>query len=315
MFKKTTWIKLPRNVLVGHDVISDLAAATEELYLDGRPLIITSPTPNQLIGDRVRAQFADPQTILVDHASFDAVEDVIETAEAADVGYLIGLGGGKPIDIAKMASDRLGCAFVSVPTAASHDGIVSGRSSIPEGDTRHSVAADPPLAVIADTAVLVEAPWELTTAGCADIISNYTAVQDWQLAHRLQDVEYSEYAGALSQMTAEMLVDNSDAIKQGFEDLHGSLRRRLFPLALLCQLPDPHGRHPALSILFHINLIGLSLMQHYMVIKSESHPSLQHIFTLVKTVSGKISAMRSRMSVHQQQQQNLILLQTYLFRQ
>ena len=218
MFEKTTWIKLPRNVLVGHDVISNLAAAIEDLYLDGRPLIVTSPTPNQLIGDRVRAQFTDPQTVSVEYASFDAVEAVIDTAEAADAGYLIGLGGGKPIDTAKMASDRLGCGFVSVPTAASHDGIVSGRSSIPEGDTRHSVAADPPLAVIADTAVLAEAPWELTTAGCADIISNYTAVEDWQLAHRLQDVEYSEYAGALSQMTAEMLVDNSDAIKQGFEE-------------------------------------------------------------------------------------------------
>jgi glycerol-1-phosphate dehydrogenase [NAD(P)+] len=117
-----------------------------------------------------------------------------------------------------MAADRLGFGFVSVPTAASHDGIVSGRSSIPEGDTRHSVAADPPLAVVADTEVVAAAPWELTTAGCADIVSNYTAVEDWQLAHRLQNVEYSEYAGALSRMTAEMLVENADSIKQGLEE-------------------------------------------------------------------------------------------------
>ena len=86
------------------------------------------------------------------------------------------MGGGKAIDIAKMAGEELDRGFVSVPTAASHDGIVSGRSSVPEGDTRHSVAAEPPPAVVADTGVLAEAPWELTTAGCADIISNYTAV-------------------------------------------------------------------------------------------------------------------------------------------
>jgi glycerol-1-phosphate dehydrogenase [NAD(P)+] len=218
MFDKSTWIQLPRNVLVGHEVVDDLAAAVGELYLSGRPLLVTSPTPDEIAGDRVRAQFDDVDTVTVSKASFDSVERVIEAGEETDAGFLIALGGGKAIDTAKMASDHLGCGFISVPTAASHDGIVSGRSSIPEGDTRHSVAADPPLAVVADTGILAQAPWELTTAGCADIISNYTAVKDWQLAHRLKNVEYSEYSGALSQMTAEMLVGNADSIKKGLEE-------------------------------------------------------------------------------------------------
>ncbi|QLG63576.1 NAD(P)-dependent glycerol-1-phosphate dehydrogenase [Halorarum salinum] len=218
MFGKTTWIKLPRNVLVGHGVVDQVGAAVEELSLAGRPLLVTSPSPDDIAGDRVRAQFEDVATTTVDEAGFSAVGEVIEAAEAADATFLVALGGGKPIDIAKMAADELGLGFVSVPTAASHDGIVSGRSSIPEGDTRHSVAADPPLAVIADTELMANAPWELTTAGCADIISNYTAVKDWRLARRLKNVEYSEYAAALSEMTAEMLVDNADSIKQGLEE-------------------------------------------------------------------------------------------------
>jgi len=219
MFDKSTWIKLPRNVVVGHDVLSDLGAVVDDLSVAGRPLVVTSPTPNRLVGDRVRDQLgSDPATVTVERAGFDAVERVVEAAETEETTYLVGLGGGKPIDTAKMAADRLGVGFVSIPTAASHDGIVSGRSSIPEGDTRHSVAADPPLAVVADTEVVAAAPWELTTAGCADIVSNYTAVEDWKLAYRLQNVEYSEYAGALSRMTAEMLVENADSIKQGLEE-------------------------------------------------------------------------------------------------
>ncbi|EJN60567.1 NAD(P)-dependent glycerol-1-phosphate dehydrogenase [Halogranum rubrum] len=220
MFDKSTWIKLPRNVLVGHGVLDQLGEAVDELYLSGRPLVVTSPTPNELAGDRVTAQFAadDPATVVVETASFESIERVIDTAEREDAGYLIALGGGKPIDIAKMASDHLNLGFVAVPTAASHDGIVSGRSSIPEGDSRHSVAADPPLAVVADTEILARAPWELTTAGCADIISNYTAVKDWRLANRLKNVEYSEYAGALSELTAEMLVESADSIKKGHEE-------------------------------------------------------------------------------------------------
>ena len=218
MFEKSTWIKLPRNVLVGHGVIDDLGAAVGELYLTGRPLIVTSPTPNEIAGDRVRAQFDDPATAVVEEASFDAVERLKETAESVDPGYLIALGGGKPIDIAKMAADERGCGLMSVPTAASHDGIVSGRGSVPDGDTRHSVAAHPPLAVIADTELIAAAPWRLTTAGCADIISNYTAVKDWRLANRLKNVEYSEYAGSLSEMTAEMLVDNAGSIRPNLEE-------------------------------------------------------------------------------------------------
>jgi glycerol-1-phosphate dehydrogenase [NAD(P)+] len=219
MFEKSTWIKLPRNVVVGHGVLADLGEVVDDLSVVGRPLVVTSPSPDRLVGDRVRDQLgSDPATVIVEKAGFDAVERVVDAAEDEEATYLVGLGGGKPIDTAKMAADRLGFGFVSVPTAASHDGIVSGRSSIPEGDTRHSVAADPPLAVVADTEVVAAAPWELTTAGCADIVSNYTAVEDWQLAHRLQNVEYSEYAGALSRMTAEMLVENADSIKQGLEE-------------------------------------------------------------------------------------------------
>jgi glycerol-1-phosphate dehydrogenase [NAD(P)+] len=218
MFEKRAWIRLPRNVVVGHGVLDETATVVEDLRIDGAPLVVTSPTPREVAADRVADQFEECETITVETATFGSVRDVIDRAEAVDAAFLVGVGGGKAIDIAKMASDEVGIGFVSVPTAASHDGIVSGRGSVPEGDTRHSVAAEPPLAVVADTGVIADAPWRLTTAGCADIISNYTAVRDWELAHRLKNVEYSEYAGALSRMTAEMLVDRADSIKQGLEE-------------------------------------------------------------------------------------------------
>ncbi|MFA9426060.1 NAD(P)-dependent glycerol-1-phosphate dehydrogenase [Natronorubrum sp. A-ect3] len=222
MFEKSAWIRLPRNVVVGHGVIDQVVDVIDDLHLHGRPLFVTSPTPREVAAEPIVAAFeatgVDPAVVTIEKATFDAVERVIETANAEDVSYLVGIGGGKAIDIAKMASYHLEMGFCSVPTAASHDGIVSNRGSVPDGDTRHSVAAEPPLAVIADTEILADAPWELTTAGCADIISNYTAVMDWRLAHRLKNVEYSEYAAALAEMTAEILVDNADLIRPGLEE-------------------------------------------------------------------------------------------------
>ncbi|MFB6300045.1 MAG: iron-containing alcohol dehydrogenase, partial [Halobacteriales archaeon] len=221
MFEKATWIRLPRNVVVGHNVLEETVAVVEDLYLGGRPLVVTSPTPRAVAGDRVVDDFEaaglDPAVVEIEEASFDSVERVVEEARSNDPGFLVGIGGGKVIDVAKMAGDEIDRGFVSIPTAASHDGIVSGRGSIPEKDTRHSVAAEPPLAVVADTGILADAPWELTTAGCADIISNYTAVKDWRLANRLQNVQFSDYAAALSEMTAEILVENADSIRPGLE--------------------------------------------------------------------------------------------------
>ena len=222
MFEKSTWIKLPRNVVLGHDVLDDVPAVVEDVHLRGAPLVVTSPTPDEVAAQRIVASFAErgveATKVVIEEATFAAVQRVMDRAEAADPGLIVGVGGGKVIDVAKVAGDELALGFVSVPTAASHDGIVSGRASVPEGDTRHSVAADPPLAVVGDTGVIADAPWELTTAGCADIISNATAVKDWQLAHRLKGVTYSEYAGALSEMTAEMLVDRASDIHPGLEE-------------------------------------------------------------------------------------------------
>jgi len=220
MFEKSTWIRLPRNVVVGHGVLERTGEVVEDVHLGGRPLVVTSPTPREVAGERVVDLLADrdPELVVVDTASFDAVQRVIDAVRETEAGFLVGVGGGKAIDIAKMAAEDRGLGLVSVPTAASHDGIVSGRGSVADGDTRHSVAAEPPLAVIADPTVIADAPWRLTTAGCADIISNYTAVRDWELAHRLQSVPYSEYAGALSRMTAEMLVNSADSIKRGLEE-------------------------------------------------------------------------------------------------
>lgn len=222
MFDKSRWIRLPRHVLVGQDEVDRIGEVVSDLQLTGGPLIVTSPTPRRLAGDRVltalNAVGHDGQMVEIERTGFDAVESVVERARSESAGYLLGFGGGKPIDVAKSASDELDVPFLSVPTAASHDGIVSGRSSIPEADTRHSVAAEPPVAVIADTGILADAPWQLTTAGCADIISNYTAVADWRLARRLKNVRFSGYAAALAEMTAEMLVDNAESIRPGLEE-------------------------------------------------------------------------------------------------
>jgi glycerol-1-phosphate dehydrogenase [NAD(P)+] len=221
-FGKSKWINLPRNVVVGHDVLEEVPDVLETRLGFERALVVTSPTTRNVAGDEVATHIKDDglavETVVVEKAGFGAVEHTTSVAEEIDADVLLGVGGGVPIDTAKVSADEVGAPYVSVPTAASHDGITSSRASVPDGNRRHSVEASAPLGVVADTGVLADAPFRLTASGCADIISNYTAVLDWRLARRLQNAYYSRYGGALSEMTAEILVENADSIRPGFEE-------------------------------------------------------------------------------------------------
>lgn len=115
-----------------------------------------------------------------------------------------------------------------MPTTASHDGIVSPLASIKNPKTATSAKAHAPIAVIADSKIIANSPFRLLSAGCADLISNFTAIKDWQLAHRLKNEPYSESAASLSIMSAKMITDNVDSIKPGLEESARLVVKTLF---------------------------------------------------------------------------------------
>lgn len=216
-------MKLPRNISIGHNVMEDTADFCKDLDLSGTSLIITGPRTRKIVGDQVAENLRDngyeAKIIEVNEPTYEEVKKTEKIARETNSNFLIGVGGGKNIDVAKVSSTELEIPFISFPTATSHDGIASGRASIRDNEKdKISVESQPPQGIICDTSILVDAPWRLTASGCADIISNYTAVEDWELARKLKNADYSSYASALSKMTAETLVNNGESIKKGLEE-------------------------------------------------------------------------------------------------
>lgn len=212
-FDKSKWMQFPRDVVIGHRVIDHLTDVCRDLDLGRSALIVTGRSTYGIAGKRVEELLSErfeTEVLCTEEISMDVIQEAERAGSKKD--FIVGVGGGRVIDTAKIASYNIDRHFISIPTAASHDGIASARASVPTGEGSSSIQAHPPLAIIADTEIIAAAPHRLLASGCADIISNHTAILDWELSHRLRSEPISEYAIALSRMTAEMVTKNADII-------------------------------------------------------------------------------------------------------
>jgi len=221
-FSKTKAMELPRNVVVGHDAIHQVGEVCASLKLGRRALMVADETTMKIAGAAAVKDLGTRKIktseFLIPDATWDEVVDAEQRIRKGNLDFALGVGGGRPIDVAKCASFNAGVPFVSVPTAASHDGVVSSRASITKGGEKVSLAAQTPIAVIMDTGIIAESPFRLLASGCGDIISNLTAVKDWALARNLRNEYYSSYAASLSELAARLVIENAHSIKPRLEE-------------------------------------------------------------------------------------------------
>ena len=223
-------IQMPREVYIDPGIVKKTGSICKSLHLDKKILIVTGshtykagavPAIESLEKDGI-----DYDVVKVENASQESISEVEELITPDTT--VLGIGGGKVIDVAKLSSFNRGVYFVSMPTTASHDGIVSPMASIKNPDTSISVRAHSPIAVIADSEILAQSPFRLLAAGCADLIANFTAIKDWELAHRLKNESFSESAAALSIMSAHLITDNIANIKPNLEPSARIVMKSLF---------------------------------------------------------------------------------------
>src|SRR5919197_4458860 len=108
-----------------------------------------------------------------------------------------------------MTAFKLNKPFLSVPTSASQDGITIPFVSIKRIDKPHSVKANTPVGVLADTHLLSKAPLRLLASGCGDLVAKITAVKDWELARDEKNENFGTYAAHLACMSAEIILKQS----------------------------------------------------------------------------------------------------------
>ncbi len=211
-------MQLPRDIWIGPGALQQLTAVCRGLGVHASAFILTGPRVYDVVTHAILRSLEESGYAVtytcIHAASLQAVQEAKAHIEAVDPNLVLGVGGGKAIDLAKLSSTLAHKPFISIPTAASHDGISSPRASIQDAGEATSIQAQAPLAILADTDVIAQAPYRLTASGCGDVIAKYTAVRDWEVTHTQTQEYYGAYAASLARMSATLVMDNAHAIAQ-----------------------------------------------------------------------------------------------------
>ena len=204
-------MELPTKVLIGEGIIAKLGDFVKD-SAEGREVVISAGSK---VTSKVRRAVdsslgGEPVWVEVASADMENVEKVMGAASGS--GCIVGVGGGKSVDVGKLAAFRLHLPFYSVPTSASHDGISSPFASLKGLDRPYSLMAKPPVGILADIDIISSAPRRLLASGCGDLVSKLTAVKDWQLAHRLTGEYYGGYSASLALMSADVVLQRSKVL-------------------------------------------------------------------------------------------------------
>lgn len=218
-------IESPRYIIFGPNALERTAEVLNSLGLNGTAVVVSGPSftadvAADLIGiiEDIRAYH-----VITRSGGLEDVLKVIKEAKMRESDFLIGVGGGKPLDVTKLAAAELGIRYAVVPTSAGHDGIASPAvnfSLAKQAEARLGKikGTEAPTAVIADTNVINKAPPITFKSGFGDLVAKFTAVRDWELAYKLKDEPYSEYAASMSLLSAKIATDHALEIKSGLEE-------------------------------------------------------------------------------------------------
>ena len=207
-------IGLPREIIVGDKILKDTNNICKEIRMSGKCLILSGPKTMEIVGKglkEVMERDYQAESRTVHNIKKQEVDQIIE--ESKNFDFIIGIGGGKVIDVSKYVAFELDKPFISIPTAPSHDGITSPRATLTYNGKKYSYEAKVPMAIIIDLDILSKAPYRMIAAGCADTIAKITAVSDWKLSHDKTGEKFYEYAATLSLLSAQIVLRSAEKIK------------------------------------------------------------------------------------------------------
>jgi glycerol-1-phosphate dehydrogenase [NAD(P)+] len=179
--------------------------ADRRIATSGRVAVAVGPGQGDSIAAELEIDGAE--VFRVPGGGHAAAVSLGERLRAGAYEAVAGIGGGKVIDITKFAAHMAGIPMVAVATNLAHDGIASPVSSLEHESGKGSYGVAMPVAVVVDLDRVRQAPDPMGRAGIGDVISNLSAVADWELAAADTGEHVDGLAAAMSRTAAHAVLN------------------------------------------------------------------------------------------------------------
>ncbi len=211
------------HIMIGHDALKHLPHLLKDGILDiyERPAVVCDTNTRTAASAAIGNFLAQTPVIELNpealHADERAVALIAEQLpENTDV--IIALGSGTIHDLSRYTAHERHIPFVACPTAASVDGYVSTVAAMTWHGMKKTFSAVPPIAVVADTSIIAQAPHRLTASGMADLLGKYTCILDWRIAHEVTGEYICERVCSMALEAVDTVVSSIDGLNQGDEE-------------------------------------------------------------------------------------------------
>lgn len=199
---------LPIIFQIGNDLIKDIEKIilNKNLYFQ-RVLIVSGSSVSKQIAEKVVLENIIERVVVSDN-TFDEVSKISKVVIEENIDLMIGVGGGKVLDVIKRVSLLQKINHISIPTIISNDGLISPISVLKNQDLKtESIAGLMPIGVIIDLDIILNSPIEYIQSAAGDILSNMSATNDWLFAANNKHEKINDISFQLSRMSAHSSIN------------------------------------------------------------------------------------------------------------
>ena len=180
-------------------IIDKIEEILKNSNIKGNFILVTDEVIYNLYGEKVINQLKNISNVNVVYVKDNSLSYSISLAKMViqnEIDNVVGLGGGRVLDVCKYAAYMSKKTFISIPTTIANDGIASPIAVLKQDNGKvKSLGSKMADVILIDTKLISEGPTSLIKAGIGDTISNYMALIDWKLAdmrgiEKINDMAY-----------------------------------------------------------------------------------------------------------------------------
>lgn len=201
---KSNYLKVGKNAI---DLVYETLKFND---IKGKIIYVADPFVDKIYGDIIKEQVEKVGKLRIELVAYNSIEYSMNIAEqiiATDIDCIVGLGGGRVLDVCKYAAYISKRPYLAIPTTAANDGLASPIAVLKRKDGKpKSLGAAMPSMMLMDTEIIRQGPIANIKAGIGDTISNYMALLDWELAVSKGKEEMNGYAYLMSKNALDALL-------------------------------------------------------------------------------------------------------------